>query len=136
MTILLFLLGIIAVTLIARYNESNALFWKLLIAFLCGMAVAGLYNKLTSEEKNEETLTQQVCPMQSSFSVLSPFEDLLASMSEENAEDVCRASAGQVSTPAYGEIFVQSEVSGHTRDQPNNMHRCKLMRNKFYHDTS
>ena len=56
-TLLIFLLGIIVIIGIARYNESNKLFWTLLISFLSGMAVASVYNTVTAPEKNGKNVT-------------------------------------------------------------------------------
>ena len=56
-TLLIFLLGIIVIIGIARYNESNKLFWTLLISFLSGMAVASVYNTVTAPEKNDNKVT-------------------------------------------------------------------------------
>ena len=56
-TLLIFLLGIIVIIGIARYNESNKLFWTLLISFLSGMAVGSVYNIVTAPEKNGKNVT-------------------------------------------------------------------------------
>ena len=78
-TLLIFLLGIIVIIGIARYNESNKLFWTLLISFLSGMAVASVYNTVTAPEKNDNkvTLTKStpMCQIPSDIYCLMKDED-------------------------------------------------------------
>ena len=78
-TLLIFLLGIIVIIGIARYNESNKLFWTLLISFLSGMAVASVYNTVTAPEKNDNkvTLTKStpMCQISSDIYCLMKGED-------------------------------------------------------------
>mgnify|MGYP000446649585 CR=1 FL=1 len=42
MTLFLFILGLFAIFCIGRYNESNKLFWTLLIAFVGGFTAANI----------------------------------------------------------------------------------------------
>lgn len=53
----MFVIGIIIIIFIARYNESNKLFWTLLVSFLSGMAVADAYNIVTTQNKNDNKVT-------------------------------------------------------------------------------
>ena len=68
-TLLIFLLGIIVIIGIARYNESNKLFWTLLISFLSGMAVASVYNTVTA------TKSTPTCQISSDIYCLMKGED-------------------------------------------------------------
>lgn len=63
MTLLWCILAIIVAILVSRYNQSNKLFWILLISFLSGIAGAAVFNKMSSKESSKEKLTQ-VCPTQ------------------------------------------------------------------------
>ena len=57
MTLLMFVIGLIMIIFIARFNESNKLFWTLLISFISGIAAAGVYNNCTTQNKNENKVT-------------------------------------------------------------------------------
>lgn len=78
-TLLVFVLGIIVIIGIARYNESNKLFWTLLISFLSGIAVASVYNIVTAPEKNGNdvalTKSTPMCPITSDIYCLTKDED-------------------------------------------------------------
>ena len=56
-TLLMFVIGLILIIGFARYNESNRLFWILLISFLSGIAGASIYNTCTNQNKNENKVT-------------------------------------------------------------------------------
>lgn len=118
MTFILFVLGLVAITLIARYNESNTLFWKLFLSFVLGIAATGTYFALTTNKQDKAKLTQ-VCPMQDRGYTLDMHKCLLANVDPES-EDLSQPLAGKVYTPASCEKsrFVLSKVFGRTRDQP------------------
>lgn len=118
MTFTLLFIGIIACILIARYNESNALFWKLFLSLVLGIAVGSIYYKITTDNKGDENLTQQVCPMQASTASAAPFECLYFNDTAEYAEDFSQAPAGKDYTPADCVSVVTSKVSSSARDQP------------------
>lgn len=64
MTLLWCILGIMIALGIARYHQSNRLFWILAISFLIGIAGASIYNKMSyGGNQSKEQLTQ-VCPTQ------------------------------------------------------------------------
>ena len=56
-TIVMFVIGLIIIIAIARYNESSKLFWTLLISFLSGIAVEGAYNILTTQKDSDNKVT-------------------------------------------------------------------------------
>jgi len=64
-TLLWCITAIVLALLISRYNQSNKLFWVLVISFLAGIAGAAVFDAITSKEspKSKEKLTQ-VCPTQ------------------------------------------------------------------------
>ena len=53
----MFVIGLIIIIGIARFNESSKLFWTLLISFLSGIAGASIYNTCTNQNKNENKVT-------------------------------------------------------------------------------
>jgi len=65
MTFLMFVLGIIIIAGIARYNQSNKLFWTLFIAFVLGFAGKKLVNDTFFSEKEQSgTSLNQAYPTQ------------------------------------------------------------------------
>lgn len=91
-TLLVFVLGIIVIIGIARYNESNKLFWTLLISFLSGMAVASVYNTVTAPEKNGKnvTLTKSTPTCQISSDIYCLMKDEDQSTNSLNAKLVSK----------------------------------------------
>jgi hypothetical protein len=59
MTTLLFLLGIVLITLLARYNESNKLFWTLFTCYTLGFVGAKLIYDVASEKKSSSITAVQ-----------------------------------------------------------------------------
>lgn len=54
MILLLFIVAIIAIVLIARYNEDDRLFWKLLISFCVAFATTSvIYNIIDDGDRNK-----------------------------------------------------------------------------------
>lgn len=68
MDLLWFFIGILIIFCIGRYNESNKLFWILLISFVGSFAVATIITKVTSYDSNGAKKKEvQVCnPTQAS----------------------------------------------------------------------
>ena len=50
MSLLLFLIGLFIIFCIGRYNESNKLFWILLISFICSFAITSVAIKAALEK--------------------------------------------------------------------------------------
>jgi len=69
MALLWFLLGIVIIFGIAKYNESNKLFWVLLVSFIGSFTIANVVISTTSENKDQTT--KVYCPTQGSSNVLS-----------------------------------------------------------------
>lgn len=65
MILLWCLLGISLAFGIARYNQSNKLFWILFTSFVLGIAGASVYHKITDNQSEAESA--QVCPTQEYF---------------------------------------------------------------------
>ena len=64
-----FLLGIVIIFGIAKYNESNKLFWVLLVSFIGSFTMASVVISTTSENKDQTT--KVYCPTQGSSNVSS-----------------------------------------------------------------
>ena len=102
MTLLWCLIAIAIALGIARFNQSNKLFWILLISFLAGIAGAAVFDKLkyTDEDQSKAKLTQ-VCPTQNVQGILGildlPKGDTLVlvecleptSVSQDNTPELC-----------------------------------------------
>lgn len=73
MDLLWFLTGIVIIFFIARYNESNKLFWTLLISFTGSFAVATTVMRIINSNSKEEVKKSviQTCPTQAPANTLS-----------------------------------------------------------------
>lgn len=119
MTFIWFIFGIALITLIARYNESNALFWKLFLSFILGIAVASLVTKCNSNNEQNEEVLAQVSPMQVSDCMPSNALYLLADIDNPMSTNESSNPVGKVQTSVTNEnFFISSEVLANSRDQP------------------
>lgn len=113
MTLFIFLLGIAIILGIARYNESNKLFWTLLFSFVVSFAAAKIVIDSFSSKDGSNTTFEQVQPTQGlvassgSLVYLLANEDLPA-IKQDNAKPV-----GKALVPA-AERDITSSVSGVT----------------------
>ena len=102
LTLFTFILGIVLITLIARYNESNKLFWALLTCYVLGFAGVKLIHD--SFAKNEgKTTFMQVQPTQGLAASSGSLVYLLA-------DDGLPAPVSQAIVPAYERSFTSSNV--------------------------
>ena len=92
LTLLMFAIGLIMIVGIARYNESSKLFWTLLISFLLGIAVSGVYDILTNQTDNGNKVTLT----KSTPTYLSSLDNLYCLMKIED-EDTNKPKAKSVS---------------------------------------
>jgi hypothetical protein len=58
MVLLWFVIGILLILCIARYNESNKLFWQLFLAFILGFAATKMVTHTNSNNQSNVALTQ------------------------------------------------------------------------------
>lgn len=119
MILLWFLFGILLAFGIARYNESNKLFWTLAFAFVMGFAGAKMVlDTVDNESKSNGNLTQ-VYSTQGLTTTLSTLSYYIAS-DESKASNVVTAQnpVSQSNMPALEDTIILSEVGGKTRDQP------------------
>jgi len=107
-TIALFLLGFLIIFGIARYNESNKLFWALFISYILSFAAAKvIIDAFKGEERSEPTLNQ-ASPMQGLDATSDICLCLLADESLSTDVKVTSKPAGQVSMPEYIECNITS----------------------------
>lgn len=87
MDLLWFFLGILIILCIGRYNESNKLFWVLLVSFVGSFAVATVVVKSSHSSKETKQRVTQVCPTQApnNASGIIPLADAMleSTISEE-----------------------------------------------------
>ena len=95
MDLLWFFLGILIILCIGRYNESNKLFWVLLVSFVGSFAVATVVVKSSHSSKETKQRVTQVCPTQApnNASGIIPLADaMLGSTISEELEPVSKDS--------------------------------------------
>ena len=120
MTVLWFILGIVLIFGIARYNESNKLFWTLLFAFIMGFAGTKMViNDHHEDEQSNGNLTQ-VCSTHVPKTVLSMATCyIISNLSKAYNVVTAQQHVSQSLTPALSETNITlSEVFERTRDQP------------------
>jgi hypothetical protein len=118
MDLFLFALIVFVIGLIARYNESNKLFWTLLTPFVVAFAVTKMVTK-DSSPKQDETVTLQVNPTQSAVLTSDAFMYLLAGDSVSGTKKATSPSVGKDTIPAAKDTIIPSKATVNTRDQPN-----------------
>ena len=116
MTLALFLFAVLLAFGIARYNESNKLFWILTVSFMLGIAgTKVLYDTFTEKERSEQSL-DQAYPTQglvgTEDTCLCFFNNVyIPTFKKETSKLV-----SQVITPDYIErLLTSSDVSGVTQ---------------------
>jgi len=119
MILLWFILGIALIFSIARYNESNKLFWTLFVAYILGftgtkMLVQTVGGNKQSNVNQAQVYSTQVQPTVKSVS--TPFQIKVATAYKKVTGS---KPVGQSLTPDLSENDItSSEVSERTRDQP------------------
>jgi len=63
MALFWFFIGIVIILCIGRYNESNKLFWVLLVSFIGSFTAASIVVSVLRDNQDKES-KNQVCPMQ------------------------------------------------------------------------
>lgn len=116
MTLALFAFAILLALGIARYNESNKLFWTLLTCFILGIACTKVvYDTFSDEEQSEQSL-DQAYPTQGLLTTANTF--MLFTNTDSYTTDVKVTSkpVSQTITPDYIEsLYTLSNVSGVTQ---------------------
>ena len=115
MTITLFILGTLLALCIARYNESNKLFWQLMLAFILGYTATVMVDRtINGSERNDEALVQ-VSPTQTPIIATNVFTLV---NNAEAPEEVTDPESVVKEMPELYKSIVSSKVFGRTRDQP------------------
>ena len=109
MTLFLFIVGIILIALVARYNESNKLFWALLTSYV--LSFAGCKLLIDSFGHNESNNTfMQVQPTQGLAASPGSLVYLLADEDLSAPTKVTSEPVSQAIVPAYERSFTSSNV--------------------------
>lgn len=120
MELIYFAAGIALAYGIARYNESNKLFWQLALLFILGYAGVVLCTRaFDNNERNSEDSTQ-VCTTQMQ-TIAQAYADLfaLAGSNMSTPKKVTALQSVVQFVPESNESdVIPSEVYGRTRDQP------------------
>jgi hypothetical protein len=116
MDLFLFSLIVLIVGAIARYNESNKLFWTLLTPFVVAFAVTKMIQK-DSSPKQDETVTLQVSPTQSPVLTSDAFMYLLAGDSVSETKKATSPSVGKDTIPVENDTIIPSKATSKIRDQ-------------------
>ncbi len=121
MVLLWFILGILLIFAIARYNESNMLFWTLLFSLIIGFAGAKMMLDINHGNEQKSNISNvQANPTQVPT---TPLSAILYCATEELVESnnvvTAQKPVGQGIMPAANETdVILSEIFGRTRDQP------------------
>lgn len=116
MTLALFILGLLIIFGIARYNESNKLFWTLSIAYMLGFAGTKMvYDSFSTDEQSEKSLNQAY-PTQGLTPTGSAIACFFDTVGETTLVKETSNPVGQAITPDYVEqLCTLSNVSGVTQ---------------------
>ena len=116
MDLFLFSLIVLIIAAVARYNESNKLFWTLLTPFVVAFAVTKMIQK-DSSPKQDETVTLQVSPTQSAVLTSDAFMYLLAGDSVSETKKETSPSVGKDTIPVENDTIIRSKATSKIRDQ-------------------
>lgn len=114
---LLFILGIALIFGIARYNNSNKLFWSLLISYILSFTAAKVIIDAFGENKrSDDTTLNQAYPIQGLDAASDTCLCLLAGELLSTDVKVTSKPVGQVIAPEYIECnLASSDVFGVTQ---------------------
>lgn len=118
MALFWFLIGLAIIVCIGRYNESNKLFWTLLLSFVGSFTVASVAVSVLHNDKSKESMNQ-VCPMQGSVSTSS--NGNIAYLADELTNTKATAKlAGKDNTPEHNTFLTEGSSSDeiHTVELP------------------
>ena len=117
-TISFFLVGLLIITLVARYNENEKLFWQLLISFIGAYGAATIaINALSSEKKQSKEVVITSKPMQAPTSKSYNFCSLADLSSLVTVEEYSSVPAGKDIASKLNDPSL-SGVGRGARDQP------------------
>lgn len=114
MTLFLFIVGLILITLISRYNESNKLFWALLTSYVLSFAGCKLIIDNFGHNESDNTF-MQVQPTQGLAASSGSLVYLLAGEDLSAPTKVTSEPVSQAIVPAIERSVTLSDVSGVTQ---------------------
>lgn len=115
MTLLMFILGILLIAGIARYNNSNKLFWILFTCFTVGFTGMKVLHDTFKDKEQNETSLNQAYPTQGLLAMDNAFVCIDNTIGYTTSKTMSNP-VGQVNTPDYIEsILTLSDVSGATQ---------------------
>ena len=116
MTFLLFCLGILIIFGIARYNESNKLFWTLFVAYTSCFAATKVVYDTVAEKEQSETSLNQAYPTQGLPAIQGTFVCIPENIDCVTLSKVTSSLVSQDYTPDCVELCsTLSDVSGVTQ---------------------
>ena len=114
MTLFVYLLGILIILGIARFNESNKLFWILFTTYTLGFAGTKMLQGVFSDKKQNEVSLNQAYPTQGLPAMDNALVCIVDNISDATLETMSNP-VGQANTPDYVEnIPTLSYVHGVT----------------------
>lgn len=117
MTLFMFFIGILIILGIARYNESEKLFWTLFISFIGAFTATTAVSKYIDSEKQNNVEVVSPAPTQALFSVSHKYcvlaDSSEAAIYEEKSSDP--VSKDSLETKLN---IILSKVGATARDQP------------------
>jgi hypothetical protein len=118
MTLALFIFAIALAIGIARYNNSNKLFWTLLTCFILGIACTKIVHDTFSEKEQSEQSLDQAYPTQGLAVTGNTF--MLFTNPDNCLTDVKVTSkpVSQAIIPVSSNGFITANVTNSSRDQP------------------
>lgn len=118
MILLLFIIGVIVITAIARYNEDDRLFWKLFASFTIAFTATSIAVATLGDKQDKNDLIEQVYPTQAPDTTMGYYSPTAIVCDSATVSEAIPAPASKDYTPAVDETFCSCEVYGKTRDQP------------------
>lgn len=124
MALFWFICGMLLICCIARYNESNKLFWTLLVSFIGAFTAASIVIAISSDN-NDKSVIANVSPTQLYISTSSA-DALLTDVSYDTTYDVLNCPSVTVSQDYYvsKDILSCSGVSNLEDKPPQDKQLC------------
>lgn len=120
MILLWFFVGILIIFAIARYNESNKLFWVFLLSYVMGFAGTKMvYDTFSGDKQSNDDLVQVSSTQVMSTALSTATYFITDNKVDDNTMVTAFNPVSQGISPTIHKVDVTlSEVFGRTRDQP------------------
>lgn len=120
MILLWFFVGILIIFAIARYNESNKLFWVFLLSYVMGFAGTKMvYDTFSGDKQSNDDLVQVSSTQVMSTALSTATYFITDNKVDDNTMVTAFKPVSQGISPTIHKVDVTlSEVFGRTRDQP------------------